>query len=109
MPTLGAGILPLRPGRGSPTWLDQGTGSAEFPGLCSQAGSQEGSRGKNQVGGLAQAVTFPSLPPPSSKEAPGLTLQLGKLRLKENSLVRVSGNDKLMNISGAGTVTVTYY
>lgn len=28
-------------GRRSPTWLDQGTGSAEFPELCSQAGSQE--------------------------------------------------------------------
>lgn len=42
--------FPLRAGRGSRTRLDQGTGFAEFPGLCSQAGSQEVSRGRNQAG-----------------------------------------------------------
>lgn len=63
--------FPPRAGRGSYTQLDQGTGSAEFPGLCSQAGSQEVSRGRNQAGRHALAVTFQSLSPPSSKKAPG--------------------------------------
>lgn len=38
--------------------------------------------GRNQTGGLPQAVTFQSLPPPRSKEGPGPTLQTGKLRLQ---------------------------
>lgn len=56
----------LRAGRGSRTQLDQGTGSAEFPGLCSQAASQEVSKGRSQARSHAQAGTFQSLPLPSS-------------------------------------------